>query len=548
MGRSINQPGTDVNLKSAGPALEVRRISKVFPGVIANDNISFELHPGEVLAFLGENGAGKSTLMNILYGLYRPDAGEILLDGKPISFSGPNDAIAAGIGMVHQHFMLVPTLTVTENIILGNEGVKGLERLSLRTAGKRIRQLSEQYGLTLDPEALVGDLSVGLQQRVEIVKAFYRNANILILDEPTAVLTPQEADELVLIMRNLTAQGKSIIFISHKLREVLAIADRVVVLRLGKLVGSVDELSTATEESLAALMVGRSVVLRVNKGVAHPKEEVLSVRGLKALDDRGVPTLNGVSLSVRAGEVVGVAGVEGNGQTELVEVLTGLRPATDGLAFLENKPLVGSSTRETIEAGVGYVPQDRQRFGLVLPYGVDDNLVLSSYYIKPFTHGLMIDHKAVDRHAAALVKQFDIRTPTVQTQAGNLSGGNQQKAVVAREFSRNNKLLIAVQPTRGLDVGSIEFIHQNIITQRDQDVAVLLVSSELDEIMSLSDRIAVMYKGQVLAVVENVARSDEERENLRQELGLLMAGIGKAEAEVQAGAQAGIIPGEKATT
>ena len=507
------------------PVLEARGITKIFPGVVANDAISFALKRGEVLAFLGENGAGKSTLMNTLYGLYRPDQGEILMDGKLVQFSGPNDAIAAGIGMVHQHFMLVPTLTVTENIILGNEGVKGVQQLKLKAASRRIRDLSRQYGLALDPDAMVGDLSVGLQQRVEIVKAFYRNANILILDEPTAVLTPQEADELVIIMRNLTDQGKAIIFISHKLREVLAIADRVVVLRLGKLVGGVDDLNTATEESLAALMVGRSVVLRINKTPSRPAEEVLAVKGLKATDDRGVMTLAGASLSVRAGEVVGVAGVEGNGQTELVEVLTGLRSAIDGVAFLETLPLLNSTTRQVTEAGVGYVPQDRQRFGLVLPYGVDDNLVLSSYYRKPFARGWTIDHRAVDKYAAGLVQKFDIRTPNVETHAGKLSGGNQQKAVVAREFSRENKLVIAVQPTRGLDVGSIEFIHNNIIAQRDAGIAILLVSSELDEILSLSDRIAVMYKGRVVAVVENNAHTDEERENLRNELGLLMAGV-----------------------
>jgi simple sugar transport system ATP-binding protein len=529
-----NKSVQPTRLESAAPVLEARGITKIFPGVIANDDISFTLHRGEVLAFLGENGAGKSTLMNILYGLYRPDRGEILMDGQPVHFHGPNDAIAAGIGMVHQHFMLVPTLTVAENIILGIEDVKGLRRLNMRAAGKRIQELSAQYGLALDPDALVGDLTVGLQQRVEIVKAFYRNANILILDEPTAVLTPQEADELVTIMRNLTDQGKSIIFISHKLREVLAIADRVEVLRLGKVVGSVEDLSTATEESLAALMVGRSVVLRVEKGPAHPKEEVLKVEELKALDDRGVMSLDGASFSVRAGEVVGVAGVEGNGQTELVEVLTGLRPAQSGRAYLEGKLLIGQTPRECIEAGMGYVPQDRQRFGLVLPYGVDDNLVLSSYYRPPFSKGLTIDHKAVDKYATKLVDKFDIRTPTVETQAGNLSGGNQQKAVVAREFSRDNKLLIAVQPTRGLDVGSIEFIHQNIITQRDSGVAVLLVSSELDEILSLSDRIAVMYKGQVVAIVDNKIHNDQEREELRQELGLLMAGAGKVASEAGA--------------
>ncbi|NWJ46215.1 MAG: ABC transporter ATP-binding protein [Chloroflexi bacterium] len=501
------------------PVLEVRGITKRFPGVLANDNINFRLQRGEVLAFLGENGAGKSTLMNILYGLYHPDEGEVLLNGKPLKFSGPNEAIRAGIGMVHQHFMLVPTLTVTENIILGNEIAKGGGRLDLKTASKNISELSARYGLALDPNVLVGDLTVGMQQRVEIVKAFYRNANILILDEPTSVLTPQEADDLANIIRNFTAQGKSVIFISHKLREVLQIADRVVVLRGGKVVGSVDDLSKATEASLASLMVGREVVLQVNKGPSHPGEEVLVVHDVKALDDRGVAILQGASLSVRTGEILGVAGVEGNGQIELVEVLTHLRHATGGSATLNGMDLLHSSTRKITEAGVGYIPQDRQRFAMVLSFGVDYNMVLSSYYREPFSNGLTINEKKVDEYALELVKRFDVRTPTVQTPSGSLSGGNQQKCVVGREFSRKNKLMIAVQPTRGLDVGSIEFIHNGLVEQRDAGVAVLLVSSELDEVMSLSDRIAVMYKGRVVAIVE----ADKVT---REELGLLMAGAG----------------------
>ena len=507
-----------------GPVvLEVRGITKRFPGVVANDNISFTLKQGEVHAFLGENGAGKSTLMNILYGLYLPDEGEILLDGKPVRFSGPTDAIARGIGMVHQHFMLVPTLTVAENIILGNELTRGGKagkgwRLDLKTAGQRIKELSQQYGLALDPDVMVGDLTVGLQQRVEIVKAFYRNANILILDEPTAVLTPQEADELTQIMSNLTATGKSIIFISHKLREVLNVADRVTVLRGGKVVDEVQDLKAATESSLAAMMVGRSVLLRVDKKSATPGAEILSVQNLQSLDDRGAKTLNGATLRVRAGEIVGVAGVEGNGQIELVEVLTGLRPATAGVIFLENESLLGANPRHITETGVAYVPQDRQRFALVMPDGIDDNMVLNSYYRTPFSNGLTINRKAVDKFAGSLVKKFDVRTPSVETPVQKLSGGNQQKVVVAREFSRSNKLLIAVQPTRGLDVGSIEFIHSNIIEQRDAGVAVLLVSSELDEIISLSDRIAVMYKGQVIATVDASTTT-------REELGLLMAGV-----------------------
>lgn len=502
--------------------LEVRDVTKRFPGVLANDHVSFNLRQGEVLAFLGENGAGKSTLMNILYGLYQPDEGEILLNGKPTHFNGPNDAIAAGIGMVHQHFMLVPTLTVAENIILGNElsggGKTTKWRLDLKTANRRIREASRQYGLALDPDALVGDLTVGIQQRVEIVKALYRNANILILDEPTAVLTPQEADELTDIMRNLTRQGKSIIFISHKLREVLNVADRVMVLRGGKVVGEVDDLSQATEASLASMMVGRSVMLRVDKKPATPGEEVLSVRKLQALDDRGAPTLNGASLNVHAGEIVGVAGVEGNGQIELVEVLTGLRPATGGIAFLGTENITGANPRHITQSGVAYVPQDRQRFALVMPDAIDDNMVLNTYYRVPFSNGLTINRKAVDKFASQMVEKFDVRTPSLFVPVSKLSGGNQQKVVVAREFSRDNKLLIAVQPTRGLDVGSIEFIHRSIVEQRDAGVAVLLVSSELDEIVSLSDRIAVMYKGQVIATVDAATTT-------RDELGLLMAGV-----------------------
>jgi simple sugar transport system ATP-binding protein len=514
---------TQENLANAHLVLEVRNITKRFPGVVANDQVSFTLKRGEVHAFLGENGAGKSTLMNILYGLYQPDEGEVLVDGKPVHFAGPHEAIAHGIGMVHQHFMLVPTLSVAENIILGNELTKGKAagkrwQLDLKTASQRIADLSQQYGLTIDPAALVGDLSVGMQQRVEIIKAFYRSANILILDEPTAVLTPQEADELTTIMRNLTAQGKSIIFISHKLREVLNVADRVTVLRGGKVVGGVTDLKEATESSLASLMVGRTVLLRVDKKPAQPGPEVLAIKNLAAFDDRGVPTLNNATINVRAGEIVGVAGVEGNGQIELVEVLTGLRPATGGMIFLENESLLGSSPRHITEHGVAYVPQDRQRFALVMPDGIDDNMVLNTYYRTPFSNGLTINRKAVDKYAADLVKKFDVRTPSIETPVNKLSGGNQQKVVVAREFDRKNKLLIAVQPTRGLDVGSIEFIHSSIVAQRDAGVGVLLVSSELDEIISLSDRIAVMYKGQVIATVDAATTT-------REELGCLMAGI-----------------------
>jgi simple sugar transport system ATP-binding protein len=498
------------------PVLEVRDITKRFPGVLANDHISFALEAGEIHAFLGENGAGKSTLMNILYGLYDPDEGEIFINGKLATISGPNDAIHQGLGMVHQHFMLVPTLTVAENVMLGTEITKGI-LLDQRTANQRIHELSMRYGLEVPAEAIVEDLPVGVQQRVEIIKALYRGAEILILDEPTAVLTPQEADDLFDVMRSLKAQGKSIIFISHKLKEVRAIADRITVLRRGRVAGSADP-QTATEEELAALMVGRAVVLTVNKGETHPGADVLQVDDLVVLDDRRTVAVDALSLAVRAGEVLGVAGVQGNGQTELVEALTGLRPVVSGQINLLGKQVAGAPPRTILEAGVAHIPEDRHRHGLVLSYPIADNFVLSTYYRDPFAHGIVIDSDAIEQNAERLVKEFDVRTPSITTPASSLSGGNQQKVVVGREFSRPIKLLIAAQPTRGLDVGSIEFIHSNIIQKRDEGVAVLLVSAELDEIMALSDRIAVMFKGKIIAVVPAA-------EATREGLGLLMAGI-----------------------
>jgi simple sugar transport system ATP-binding protein len=498
------------------PVLEVRNITKRFPGVLANDQISFTLEPGEIHAFLGENGAGKSTLMNILYGLYDPDEGEIFINGKPATISGPNDAIGQGLGMVHQHFMLVSTLTVAENVMLGTEITRGL-LLDERTANERIRELSTRYGLAIPPEAMVEDLPVGVQQRVEIVKALYRGADILILDEPTAVLTPQEAEDLFEVMRALKAQGKSIIFISHKLKEVLAIADRITVLRRGRVVGTADP-KTATEEQLAAMMVGRAVTLTVDKDEAQPGAPVLEVERLVVLDDRRSVAVDELSLEVRAGEVLGIAGVQGNGQTELVEALTGLRPVVSGHARILGKETTHASPRTVLEAGVAHIPEDRHRHGLVLSYPVADNFVLSTYYRDPFAHGIVIDAEAIEQNAQRLVKEFDVRTPGTMTPASSLSGGNQQKVVVAREFSRPIKLLIAAQPTRGLDVGSIEFIHSNIIRERDEGVAVLLVSAELDEILALSDRIAVMFKGKIIATVPAA-------EATREGLGLLMAGI-----------------------
>jgi simple sugar transport system ATP-binding protein len=502
------------------PLIELRGITKRFPGVLANDHIDLTLNEGEILALLGENGAGKSTLMNILYGLYQPDEGEIVVRGKPVKIHSPNDAIASGVGMVHQHFMLVPVLTVTENVMLGVETLVAGTFLDRKQAATRIRQISEQFGLPVDPNAYIKDLPVGLQQRVEIIKLLYRNADILILDEPTAVLTPQEADDLFKVIRSLVDKGKSIIFITHKLREVLAIADRINVLRLGKVVGAADP-KTATEPELASLMVGRSVELTAHKQPAQPKEAVLHVKNLRVLDDRESLAVDSVNFDVRAGEVVGVAGVQGNGQTELVEALTGLRRILSGEVSIAGTTTTHSSPRQIVELGVGHVPEDRQRDGLVLAYPIADNMVLNTYYRPPFAKGVVIQQDEVNKVAVERVKQFDVRTPGITTAAGKLSGGNQQKVIIARELSRPIKLLIASQPTRGLDVGSIEYIHSRIVEKRTEGCAVLLVSTELDEILALSDRIAVMYRGRIVAVVDAAGVTKEY-------LGLLMAGVDPA--------------------
>lgn len=499
------------------PVLEVRNITKVFPGVVANEDVSLTLNKGEILALLGENGAGKSTLMNIIYGLYRPTSGEILVNGAPVQFSTPRDAIAAGIGMVHQHFQLVPVMTVAENVMLGDESVKnGL--LDTRTVAARISELSSRYNLEVDPWAVIEDLPVGVRQRVEIVKTLYRNADILILDEPTAVLTPQEIEGLFAVMDLLRSQGKSIIFITHKLKEVLRVADRIAVLRGGKVVGEAAP-KTATQESLASMMVGRDVILTVEKDAAKPDTTVLELSGISARDDLGHPALREVSFRVRKGEIVGVAGVQGNGQTELVEAITGLRKIDAGSVQIDGKDMTNASPRRITEEGAScHVPEDRHAWGMVDTYSIADNIVLNTYYQEPFAKYGNVNQKAIHEHAENLVKQFDVRTPSVETEADNLSGGNQQKMVVAREFSRPLKLLIAAQPTRGIDVGSIEFIHNQIVAKRDAGVAVLVVSSELDEIMALSDRIVVMYKGEVIDTVE---RANATREGL----GLLMAGV-----------------------
>ena len=620
------------------PILEARDITKRFPGVLANDCVSCILKEGEILAFLGENGAGKSTLMNIFYGLYAQDEGEIEVRGSPVEINDPNDAIELGIGMVHQHFQLVPVFTVAENIVMGTEptrfsfswktmgvagGVSALlfflggifslegplqwllaglaggaavavlyglllllgllsrlgsrvylpivgivsvallvvlalqvgatERIPLyiflallftivsylalvviatnldqRTARRRILELSDQYGLVVDPDALIEDIPVGVQQRVEIIKTLYREAEILILDEPTAVLTPQETEELFEIMRGLVAQGKSIIFITHKLKEVMTIADRVIVLRNGQVVGEATPAETS-EEELAEMMVGREVALVVDKGPASPEDVVLEVTGLTAEDQRHQPALRGVDLLVRAGEVLGVAGVQGNGQTELVEVLTGLRPASGGAVRILGQDVTNAKPREITELGVAHIPEDRQRDGLVLSFPIYDNLILQTYYESPFAERAGMQFDQVYEYATRVSKEFDVRTPSIALPAQNLSGGNQQKVIVAREFSRPIKLLIAAQPTRGLDVGSIEYIHRRLVQKRDEGVAVLLVSVELDEIMALSDRIAVMYEGKIVGTVDADKVS-------REELGLLMAG---AQLEGEGGASVG---------
>jgi simple sugar transport system ATP-binding protein len=454
-------------------ALRTKGITKRFPGVLANDQVDFDLRKGEIHALLGENGAGKTTLMNVIYGLYEPDAGEIFLDSKQVDIRTSKDAIAQGIGMVHQHFMLIPVFTVAENIMLGAETVRRLV-LDQRGVAAQVREVSHQYGLDVDPDAYVKDLPVGVQQRVEIVKALYRKADILILDEPTAVLTPQEADDLFRIMRELASRGVSIIFITHKLKEVLAVADRITVMRDGQVVGTVRPQET-DEPQLAAMMVGREVILTVEKGPAHPGEEVLRVENLHVFDDREVEIVRGVSFSVQAGEVLGIAGVQGNGQTELVEALTGLRQPHSGEIVMLEHDVTGKPPRPITETGMAHIPEDRQRHGLVLPFPVTDNLVLCTYYAPPFAKNGVLNHEAIDENGRRLVREFDVRTPSPYVPVSKLSGGNQQKVIVARELSRPIKLLIANQPTRGLDVGSIEYIHEEIVRMRDAGCGVLLV-------------------------------------------------------------------------
>jgi ABC-type uncharacterized transport system ATPase subunit len=493
----------------------MRGITKRFPGTLANDRIDFELARREVHALLGENGAGKSTLMNILYGLYRPDEGEILVKGKPMSFSSAKDAIGIGLGMVHQHFMLIPVMTVAENIVLGHEPTRDGIILDYEAARRRVRELSRTFGLALDPDQEVAQLTVGQQQRVEILKALYRHADVLILDEPTAVLTPQEAKELFEIIGVLKSEGTSIIFISHKLNEVLEIADRITVLRRGKAVETVLR-EGATEEGLARMMVGREVLLRVEKAPAQPTDLALRVEDLHVLDDRRLEAVRGVSFEVRRGEIVGIAGVDGNGQSELIDALSGLRHPTSGKVWLGDRDVTGSSAGQILDLGLGHIPEDRQRRGLVLDFTLAENLALHDFDKQPNSRFGWLFPKRMVRRAQELLRQFDVRGGGAQTRAAALSGGNQQKVVLAREMARDPKVLIAAQPTRGLDVGAIEFVHRRLVEARDRGEAVLLVSLELDEILSLSDRILVLYEGRIAA--------EHSPDVTEEELGIAMTG------------------------
>jgi ABC-type uncharacterized transport system ATPase subunit len=494
--------------------LELKGITKRFGPLVANNAIDLTVTPGQVHALLGENGAGKTTLMNVLYGLLQPDQGQILIDARPAVFHSPRDAITAGIGMVHQHFMLVPVFTVAENVTLGIEEITPVGLLDRRKNRRDVRDLSRRYGLDVDPDAVVENLPVGIQQRVEIIKALVRNASVLILDEPTAVLTPAETEDLFRIIRQLTDGGTSVVFISHKLREVQEIADTITVLRRGEVVG--ERPPSATTDELAALMVGRSVQLRVSKQPAKPGELVLDVADLTVTDETGRIWVNGISFGVRAGEILGVAGVQGNGQTELCEALMGLRPTVSGQVTLNGRDLTSATPRQRLHAGFAYVPEDRQEDGLIGDFSVADNMVLDVFDQPPFASGINLNLGAIASNATDRVAEFDVRTTSVDTPVGTLSGGNQQKVILARELGREHKLLIASQPTRGLDVGSIEFVHRRIVEQRDQGDAVLIVSAELDEIYALADRIAVMYEGKITGF-----RSPDVPV---EELGRLMAG------------------------
>jgi simple sugar transport system ATP-binding protein len=493
--------------------LELRGITKRFGDLVANDSIDLVVEPGEIHALLGENGAGKSTLMNVLYGLYHPDAGEILIDDQPVTFSGPGDAMRAGIGMVHQHFMLIPVFTVAESVELGHERTR-FGFLNQRAARREVREVSERYGLHVPVDALIQDLPVGVQQRVEIIKALVRDAQVLILDEPTAVLTPQETDDLMEVMRSLKEGGTSIVFITHKLREVRAVADRITVIRRGKVVGQASP--TASSAELASMMVGRPVSLEIEKEPREPEGEILRVEDLTVVDHTGQVTVDDVSFSVRGGEIYALAGVQGNGQTELTEALVGLEQVQTGRVLLEGRDVTRAGIDAMIGLGVGYVPEDRLHDGLVSSFSVAENLVLDLYHREPFSRGLSLDLDKIRENAQARVEEFDVRTSSIEHTASTLSGGNQQKVVLARELSRPLKLLIVAQPTRGLDVGSMEFVHRRIVAERDNGAAVIVISTELDEVLGLADRIGVMYRGKIIG--EMAGGADPEA------IGLLMAG------------------------
>ena len=495
--------------------IEMLDIRKEFPGIVANDNITLQVKKGEIHALLGENGAGKSTLMNVLFGLYQPEKGQIRVNGQEVKITDPNVANDLGIGMVHQHFMLVQNFTVTENIILGNEPTR-TGKINIKKAAQDIQELSNQYGLSVDPYAKIQDISVGMQQRVEILKTLYRVADILIFDEPTAALTPQEITELIQIMKKLIQEGKSIILITHKLKEIMSVCDRCTIIRKGVGVGTVNVKET-NPHYVVVLLFGTEVNLKHKKKPATPKEAVLTIKELVVEDSRGVEAVSSLNLSVRAGEIVGIAGVDGNGQTELIEAITGLRKIKSGSITLKNQELSTLSTRKITESGVGHIPQDRHKHGLVLDYTIGENIGLQTYYQKPMSKSGILNYKELYKKAKELIAEYDVRTPSEYTQARSLSGGNQQKAIIAREVDRSPELLIAAQPTRGLDVGAIEFIHKKLIEERDKGRAVLLVSLELDEVMNLSDRIAVIYEGEIVDIVD-------PKETNEQELGLLMAG------------------------
>ncbi|WP_203580628.1 ABC transporter ATP-binding protein [Microbacterium hibisci] len=494
--------------------LELRGITKRFGSLVANDHIDLVVEPGRIHALLGENGAGKSTLMNVLYGLYQADEGEILLDDAIQHFRGPGDAMAAGIGMVHQHFMLIPVFTVAENVMLGHETTKGPGMLDLNAARRHVRDVADRFGFEIDPDAVVGDLPVGVQQRVEIIKALSRDAQVLVFDEPTAVLTPQETDELMAIMRQLRDEGTAIVFITHKLREVREVADDITVIRLGKVVGQAEP--TATNAELASLMVGRAVELRVHKDAPRIGEGGLKVSNLRVLTPAGAIVVDDVSFEVRPGEILAVAGVQGNGQTELVEAIVGLAPRVEGSIVLDGVELAGKSVRAILDAGVGFVPEDRNEDGLVGNFSVAENLILDRSGDAEFVRGGTIRRQTVESFAKERIAEYDIRTQGPATPAGALSGGNQQKVVIAREMSRDLRLLVAAQPTRGVDVGSIEFIHKRIVETRDAGIPVIVVSTELDEVAALADRVAVMYRGTIVGVVPG--------DTSREALGLMMAG------------------------